>query len=64
MTKKKLWMVRAGKGGRFADEFVERGFVGIGWNSIPQTSRFPHANSLGDPPTSRVRPGALALERG
>ncbi len=31
MTDKPMWMVRAGRGGVYAEEFVRDGFVGIGW---------------------------------
>jgi len=42
-----MWMVRAGRGGRLAREFLERGVVGIGWERI------------GDPTTARAKPSML-----
>jgi restriction system protein len=44
MTKRKVWMVRAGKGGTYADEFIEQSFVGIGWTELGEI----------DAPTSKM----------
>ncbi|QKT03532.1 restriction endonuclease [Ectothiorhodospiraceae bacterium 2226] len=35
------WMVRASTGGRLADEFVEKGVVGIGWRSLGDFGHYP-----------------------
>ncbi len=32
MTKESIWMVRAGRGATYIDDFVEGGYVAIGWN--------------------------------
>ena len=37
----KMWMVRAGQGGRLFDEFV-RGFVGIGWEEVGDLALVPY----------------------
>lgn len=34
MDRNEAWMVRAGRGGRFFDDFKERSFVGVGWREI------------------------------
>ena len=44
-----MWMVRAGRGGRFARQFLDRGLVGLGWARI------------GDPTTARSK--AALVER-
>lgn len=31
---KNMWMVRAGRGGNFIDDFLERNIVAIGWNDL------------------------------
>ncbi|SFC92018.1 restriction system protein [Thiohalospira halophila DSM 15071] len=39
-------MVRAGQGGRQADEFVEKGHVGIGWEEVGELGAFPDKAAL------------------
>ncbi|WP_026289370.1 restriction endonuclease [Thioalkalivibrio sp. ALMg11] len=41
-----MWMVRAGRGGRQADEFLEKGLVGIGWESRGDLRQFPDKAAL------------------
>lgn len=31
---KNVWMVRAGKGAEFVDDFIEKGIVAVGWNEL------------------------------
>jgi len=38
MTKRKMWMVRAARGGVLADEFWEQGVVAIGWPAVGDLS--------------------------
>ncbi|WP_019022269.1 MULTISPECIES: restriction endonuclease [unclassified Thioalkalivibrio] len=46
MAEVNMWMVRAGQGGRQADEFREKGHVGIGWEEIGDLSAFADKASL------------------
>ena len=34
MTTTKMWMVRAGQGGSYVDDFIENNLVAIGWGQI------------------------------
>src|SRR2546426_4708066 len=34
-----MWMVRAGEGGRFFDDFKNRGIVAIGWKRVGDLSK-------------------------
>lgn len=38
MSEKKIWMVRAGRGGAYVDDFIESNFVGIGFASAGDVS--------------------------
>lgn len=40
MTEKPLWMVRAGAGGGFFDEFQQQGLVAVGWVEVGSLSNF------------------------
>jgi restriction system protein len=48
-----LWLVRAGKGGKFADIALEQGLAGIGWAELPDLSQI----------TTRAQLEALYRER-
>lgn len=41
-----MWMVRAGQGGSQADEFRDKGFVGIGWEEMGDLSTVPDKAAL------------------
>jgi restriction system protein len=41
-----VWMVRAGAGGRFADEAREKGIVGLGWKDIGDPNGFSDKQEL------------------
>lgn len=49
MNKTTMWMVRAGRGGRVAREFLDRHVAGIGWSDV------------GDPSGARTKPATLEL---
>ncbi len=34
-----MWMVRAGRGGVYADEFIDKAYVGIGWTALGDPTR-------------------------
>ena len=42
----KVWMVRSGAGGRYADEAKERGIVGLGWSDVGDPNRFKNKAEL------------------
>lgn len=37
----RMWMVRAGRDARWADNFLTEGIVGLGWHGIGDSTRFP-----------------------
>jgi restriction system protein len=46
-----MWMVRAGRGGRFAQEFLDRCVVGLGWHKVGDPLLYPTKQAL----TDRIR---------
>lgn len=46
MSPTPCWMVRAGRGGRFASTFREENLVGIGWSVLGDLSRFTSRQAL------------------
>ncbi len=46
MTTKNIWMVRAGRGGKHSDDFIENGLVAIGWNEIGALSDQPDKQEI------------------
>lgn len=42
------WMIRAGEGGRFADEFKEQNAVAIGWNELGDLRNYPTTEAIRD----------------
>ena len=40
MNKRRTWMVRAGRGGRFFDDFQEQSTVAIGWKAVGDLAKF------------------------
>lgn len=40
------WMIRAGNGGRYVDDFLEADCVGIGWNDIGDLTQYPTFDAL------------------
>ncbi|MBO9470017.1 restriction endonuclease [Endozoicomonas sp. G2_2] len=65
------WMVRAGSGGLVADDFVEKGLVGIGWGDIGPLDEFDKKSAIEsaireeypDWPTGRHRSSSSQLQR-
>ncbi|TVP98022.1 MAG: type II restriction endonuclease [Planctomycetaceae bacterium] len=46
MSDKPIWMVRAGKNAAFVDDFIEAGFVGIGFSQAGEVSSPIHRDQL------------------
>jgi restriction system protein len=40
MMSEKMWLVRAGRNARWAEEFISQGVVGLGWHGIGDSTRF------------------------
>lgn len=43
---KKMWRVAAGRGGRFAEDFLHGGFVSLGWHELGDPTRFSSKDEL------------------
>ena len=67
MTNKSMWMVRAGKGANFVDEFIEKGVVGIGWiqlGEIPNNISKKDLIARTKQAWPNMKKGALAISVG
>lgn len=40
------WMVRAGRGGKYVDEFEQNNYVAVGWNKLGPLNRFSDSDSV------------------
>lgn len=43
-----MWMVRAGRGGRWIEDFLERSVVGLGWHAAGDSTRFSSKEQIFD----------------
>lgn len=42
-----MWMVRAGRGGRWTEDFISKGVVGLGWHDVGDSTGFATKAELG-----------------
>lgn len=65
--KEKMWMVRAGRKAILAEEFEEKGYVGVGWTKIGDLSSLSSKKELEEVHKEKYRdekPGKERLDRG